>query len=229
MARQIHLKDIALVGRTFEECSRIFGLERKPLENEIILDVASGVSSFCAEANAKGYNVTGSDRIYGLNVAEIEEKCKRGLEEIIKQLPGVVDLYVWDFFKDVAAYKKNREVAYRRFIDDFKKHGNERYIQTEYPDTGFKDGQFTLSLMSHFLFLYEDQLDYDFHKKTILELLRITSEEVRIFPIANMSGERSRMVERIMNDEDLEDNQKTIVMVDYEFMRNVNEMMVIKT
>ena len=228
MARQIHLKDIALIGRTFEEYNRIFGLGRDGLENEVILDAASGVSSFCAEASAIGYNVTGSDKIYNLSIEEIEMGCKRGLDEIIKQLPDVADLYRWDFFKDIDAFKRNREMACSRFIEDFKVHGRKRYIPAEYPDTGFDDNQFTLALMSHLLFMYDDQLDYGFHKDVILELLRITSGEIRIFPVANMRGERSEMVGPLMKDPDLMKYQKTIEKVDYEFMKGVNNMMVIK-
>lgn len=47
MDKQLDLKSIALIGRTFEEYLDIFELNNTLLKNEIILDVASGVSSFC--------------------------------------------------------------------------------------------------------------------------------------------------------------------------------------
>jgi hypothetical protein len=50
MDKQLDLKNIALIGRTFEEYYRMFDLDNLPT-NEHILDVASGVSSFCAEAS----------------------------------------------------------------------------------------------------------------------------------------------------------------------------------
>ncbi len=58
MDKQLNLKNIVLIGRTFDEYYRMFDLCNVSLKSETILDVASGVSSFCAEANAKGYNVT---------------------------------------------------------------------------------------------------------------------------------------------------------------------------
>ncbi len=226
--KQLNLKNIALIGRTFDEYYRMFDLGNVQLKNETILDVASGVSSFCAEANAKGYNVTASDKIYKSNASDIGQKCARDLDTVIKQLPDIADLYVWDFFKDIRSLKAQRERAYKLFIQDFKKYGQERYVPVEYPATDFGDGQFTISIISHFLFLYEDRLGYELHKRTILELLRITSKELRIFPIVNLKGQRSSLVEFLMYDKDFERFPISVKNVGYEFMKNGNEMLVIK-
>lgn len=48
------------------------------------------------------------------------------------------------------------------------------------------------------------------------------------FPLINMKRERSLVVDRLIKDGDLEMYQKTITNVDYEFMKNGNEMLVIK-
>jgi len=195
--------------------------------NEHILDVASGVSSFCAEASAKGYNVTASDRIYTSSPLEIESKCRQDLDAVMNQLPDLVNLYAWDFFKDVQALKTNREKAYKLFIEDFKNYGTKRYMPAEYPTTDFKEEQFSVSLVSHFLFLYEDHINYDFHRKVIQELLRITSKEIRIFPIVNLKGKKSIYLDRLMRDKDFSHLQISIKKVGYEFMKNGNEMMLI--
>lgn len=226
MDKQLNLKNIALIGRTFEEYYKMFDLNSS-LKNELILDVASGVSSFCAEANAKGYNVTASDRIYTSSPKDIEQKCRQDLDEVIKQLPDLVDLFAWNFFKDIRALKAQREKAYKLFIEDFKNYGTKRYMPVEYPSTDFIDNQFTISLISHFLFLYEDHINYDLHKKIILELLRITSKEIRIFPIVNLKGKKSSFVDTLMHDTDFGRFQISVEKVDYEFMKNGNEMMVI--
>lgn len=228
MDKQLDLKNIALIGRTLEEYYKMFDLDNNLLNNETILDVASGVSSFCAEAVAKGYNVTASDRIYHLSLHEIEQKCRQDLETVIKQLPDIANLYIWKFFKDILSLKNNREKAYKLFIEDFKSYGTKRYVPVEYPSTDFLNKQFTICLVSHFLFLYEDKLNYDFHRKIIMELLRITSKEIRIFPIVNLKGKKSSYVDTLMQDKDFEKFQIIIKKVGYEFMKNGNEMMVIK-
>lgn len=227
MDKQLNLKNIALIGRTFEEYYNMFDLDDLS-GNEIILDVASGVSSFCAEANTQGLNVTASDKIYSLSPLEIEQKCEQDLEMIIKQVPDIADLFVWNYFKDTVSLKNQREKAYKLFIEDFRKYGTRRYVPVEYPATDFGSDQFDISLLSHFLFLYEENLSYDFHKSTILELLRITSKEIRIFPILNLKGKKSTYVELIMRDKDFRRFQISINRVGYEFMKNGNEMMVIK-
>ncbi len=226
MDKQLNLKNIVLIGRTFEEYHKMFELDNLPA-NEHILDVASGVSSFCAEASAKGYNVTASDRIYTSSPLEIESKCRQDLDAVMNQLPDLVNLYAWDFFKDVQALKTNREKAYKLFIEDFKNYGTKRYMPAEYPTTDFKEEQFSVSLVSHFLFLYEDHINYDFHRKVIQELLRITSKEIRIFPIVNLKGKKSIYLDRLMRDKDFSHLQISIKKVGYEFMKNGNEMMLI--
>ncbi len=226
MDKQLNLRNIALIGRTFEEYYKMFDLDNLA-KDEQILDAASGVSSFCSEASAEGYNVTASDRIYTSSPLEIEQKCGQDLDAVIKQLPDLVDLFVWNFFKDIRVLKAQREKAYKLFIEDFKNYGTKRYKPVEYPVTDFIDNQFTISLVSHFLFLYEDHINYDLHNKIILELLRITSKEIRIFPIVNLKGQKSSLVDTLMHDKDFERYQISVKKVDYEFMKNGNEMMVI--
>ncbi|MBI3600045.1 MAG: hypothetical protein HY097_05325 [Nitrospinae bacterium] len=228
MEKKLELKDIVLIGRTFDEYYRMFEFGNINFRDERILDVASGVSSFCVEANSKGYNVIASDRIYCLSAEEIEEKCVEDLKTVVKKLPEILDLYRWEFFKDIDALKKNRKRAYRLFIEDFKKKGEGRYITVEYPKSQFKDKEFAISLISHFLFVYDELLSYEFHRKTLSEIIRITSKEIRIFPLVNLKGKRSLFVDRLLEDSDFKNYEKTIKRVDYEFMKNGNEMLSIR-
>lgn len=228
MDKQLNLGDIILIGRAFDEYTRMFALNDELLRQGTILDVASGVSSFCAEANAKGYNVIASDKIYTLSPSEIESKCKQDLDNVIKQLPAISDLYVWDYFKNIQSLKDQREKAYKLFIKDFKSSGTQRYVPTEYPLTNFQENQFTTSLVSGFLFLYEDHLNYEFHKRTLLELARVTTHEIRISPITNLKGKRSVFLEPIINDKELKQLEIRIEKVDYEFLRGASEMLVAK-
>lgn len=226
MERKLNLKNNVLVGRNFEEYYKMFDLKSLDLDREFILDVASGVSSFCAEASNKGYRVVASDRIYGFTSENLENKCKRDLDFVIEQLSNVIDLYKWEVFKDVNELEKNRKKAYQLFLEDFKKYGKERYINVEYPISPFNGKQFTTTLVSHFLFLYDEHLNYEFHKKIISELIRVTSNEIRIFPLVNLKGKKSLHLEQFLKDFSKYDME--IRKVDYEFVINGNEMLVIK-
>ncbi|WP_420263665.1 hypothetical protein [Candidatus Magnetominusculus dajiuhuensis] len=224
---KLELKDIVLLGRTFDEYFRAFNLQDIDLKNAKILDAASGVSSFCAEAALQGFNVTGSDRIYSLSAPTIESRCAQDLELVMAQMPGVSHLYNWEYFKDVESLKAARQRAYKLFVGDFQRQGHRRYITCEYPHTDFSNNQFSITLISHFLFLYDGRLDYEFHRETIKECMRITSKEIRIFPIVNLEGEQSPYVEKILNDEAFFDCTKDIQAVDYNFIRNGNRVLVI--
>ena len=227
MVEKFELKDIVLIGRIFEEYYKMFQMDRID-KDEKILDVASGVSSFCAEANLNGYNVMASDKIYRFSPFEIEEKCAHDLDIVIEELQDVKEHYKWEFFKNMNSYKEIRKTAYKKFINDFKEKKHHRYVDTEFPETKFKNNQFTISLVSHFLFLYDEHLSYEFHNKTIKELIRITSDEIRIFPIVNLRWKTSPFVSVLMEDPEFANHDITIQKVDYEFVKNGNEMLKLK-
>ena len=227
MARQLRFDGFALIGRTYEEYRRMFNLNDL-VGDESILDVASGVGSFCAEGNRQGYKITASDQVYSQGLDEIKEKSREDLDMVIKQMPDVSDLFVWNFYDDINSLNEYREKSRTMFLDDYERHNAKRYVPVTYPDTDFKTNQFDLSLVSHFLFLYERLLDYDFHKRTVLELLRITSGQIRIFPIVNLTGEKSSMIDVMMDDSDFKNLHMSIHDVDFEFMKGGNKMLVIE-
>lgn len=226
MKKSLDLKDIILIGRSFDEYCSIFGLTTDILKNNKILDAASGVSSFCAQACALGYNVTASDRIYSLPSSVILDKSKSDLINIKNQLSGIKDSYVWDYFKDIDALIDHRTKAYAAFISDFDKYGAQRYKPVEYPKTNFPNKEFDLTLSSGFLFMYEGILDLEFHIQTLTELIRITSREIRIWPIVDLKGQKSQFLNEIINS--FNQYVFTVQRVDYEFLKNTNEMLVIK-
>jgi hypothetical protein len=224
----LQIDKVVLLGRTFDEYRRMFALDQQTLEREVILDAASGVSSFCAEGNALGYNITASDAIYSISPDEIEAKCAEDLRQVMAKLPPIADLYIWEEFADVKALTRQRERAYQAFLPDYRRYGASRYVPTVYPESSFATDAFTLTLVSHLLFLYEDQLDHAFHRTTLRELLRITSDEVRIYPITNLRGKRSIYVDQLMADALFEDYDFVVVPVDYEFLKNATEMLCVR-
>jgi hypothetical protein len=227
MATHLELDDVVLLGRTLDEYQRMFDLDEAILKSATILDMASGVSSFCAEANALGYRVTAADRIYQFGADEIEAKCRVDLERVMGALPEIEQNYVWEIYEDVAALTRQREMAYRRFVSDYRVQGTSRYVLTELPLMGFEDGEFDVVLVSHLLFLYEEQLSYEFHRESLRELLRVGGE-VRIFPLVNLRTEVSSYVTLLRGDEAFAEYVFEVRDVDYEFIRNGNQMLVVQ-
>ena len=73
------------------------------------------------------------------------------------------------------------------------------------------------------MFLYSRQLDRDFHRRAITELLRVATE-VRIFPLLQLGATPSPHLAPIL-EEFGRDHRVELVPVDYEFQRGGNRML----
>jgi hypothetical protein len=93
------------------------------------------------------------------------------------------------------------------------------------PSLPFADDSFGLALCSHFLFLYGEQLDLEFHIGSLVELLRVASE-VRVFPLLELGGFRSRHLRPVIDALNRRDCRAEIVSVPYEFQKGGDEMLV---
>ena len=198
MKAGLELDKVVLLGRTLDEYVRYFGLNLPQWHGKKVLDVASGVSSFCAEANEQGVAVTAFDRIYQFDAADIRKKCEPDLDFVTKEI-GKVKAYKWDFYKSPEGMRQYRERAYKKFLQDFESNPN-RYVYGQLPNLSFADRQFDLTLASNLLFVYEDQLDYEFHKRSLLDIMRVTSREARFYPLVNFRAERCKFVEQAKAD-----------------------------
>jgi len=222
----LDLDRVVLLGRTFDEYARFFGLNLPALPGQRILDVAAGVSSFTAEANARDIDVTALDRIYKFSADEIQARCEHDLEEIARTI-GDKKVYRWEFYKSAEGMRALRAKAYRTFLEDFRAHPH-RYVARDLPTTGFKEGEFDLTLASYLLFVYEDQLDYAFHKSTLLELARITKGEIRIYPTVTFEAEPSQCLARLRKDPECEFLKFEIIPTDFEFLRGSNNYLSVR-
>ena len=108
--RGLQLDRVVLLGRAFGEYRRYFLLEPNELIGRTVLDVAGGVSSFCAEANNLGINVTAFDPIYSLRRENIRERSDPDLESVYRTI-GLVPTYRWGFYKNPDYMRALREHA----------------------------------------------------------------------------------------------------------------------
>jgi SAM-dependent methyltransferase len=228
MKDRLELKDVVLVGRTFEEYCAFFQLKHDDLASGNILDMGAGTGSFCAEAAQHGYSVTPADPIYDSEPEAIARKSRADLDEVMRQLPGLMHKYNWSYYADPGELGGYREQARRLFLEDYVRN-HHRYIHAALPDTRFESKQFSLVLVSHFLFLYDDWFDYEFHKASILELGRLAGREIRIYPLVNMSAARSSHVEQLMSDPACSALRFEVVGSDFEFFKSANQLLIIRT
>ena len=221
--RGLQLDKVVLLGRTFAEYCGYFLLEPEKLKGQRVLDVAGGVSSFCAEANEQGIQVTSADPIYSLSPEEIARRSGPDLDHVIA---AVRDLptYRWSAYRDPEHVRELRQKAVSRFLADFPVHP-ERYRAGILPNLPFPDKSFAMTLVSYFLFVYEDQFDYDFHRNALADLMRVTAGEVRIYPIVTFEAEPSAYLERLQSDPGCRRFRFEVVPTNFEFLVGSNKFL----
>lgn len=217
---------IWFLGRSYEEYLKMFSLNEEELKNIRILDCAAGASSFTPHLLKKGHDITAVDILYCKNLEEIKNQCENDFHTLLEVHSGLDHKVDWNFFRNPEDLVKQRISVYEEFIDDYALRKGARYIEGSLPNLPFKDDHFDLVLSSHLLFLYADRLGYDFHRESVLEMLRISSNEVRIYPTLKLRGEGNKSVflSRIIDElSDLASFE--IVKVNYKFRRGGDEML----
>jgi hypothetical protein len=219
----IHYENIVPWGRAYIEYVNMFDLKPNFLSKKV-LGCGDGPAAFNSVGNAFGGNITSIDPIFSLSKKDIEKRINETFGEVINQTKLNADKFNWEMYGSVEALGKIRMKSMLQFLNDFEQGLEEgRYIAAELPNLPFADNAFDLALCSHFLFLYSDHLDLDFHLKAIDEMLRVASE-VGIFPVVDLNANRSvhldAVLEKYQNSE--------LVKVNYEFQKGGMQMLKIK-
>jgi hypothetical protein len=198
--QRVNLEDVVPWGRDFYEYRDIFLLSDNLLATKRILGCGDGPSSFNSEAFKLGFDVVSVDPIYCFFKDQLKQRIEESSSHIAKELKQNQNDFVWSCIKSVDELIKRRLQAMDKFLDDFedgKKQG--RYIAEELPRLSFKDESFEIVLCSHFLFLYSEHFDLKFHIDSILEMCRVASDEVRIFPLLDLKNKRSKHLKPVID------------------------------
>jgi len=210
-----------------DEYRNMFLLSDRDL-NQKIIGVGDGPASFNAEMSALGKSVLSIDPLYVFPGDEIEKQFYSVVDNIIAQINDTPADWVWSYHKSPDRLKENRINVLKRFIADYDSGKTEgRYIAGELPNLDLEEDTFGLALCSHFLFLYSDQLTYEFHKASVLKMLAL-APEVRLFPLLTLALKPSPYLSPMI--EELESNGFSVGVekVSYELQRGGNEMLRIR-
>lgn len=181
----MQLDQVVPFGRSLDEYVQMFNLSDRDLQKSI-LGVGDGPASFNAEGTAKGYRIHSIDPVYIFSAEQIQQRVFAVVDKIIDQIKASPEDWVWAYHRSPDDLKQHRLQVAEQFCADFEQGKREnRYAIGELPHLNATDGQYDLGLCSHLLFLYSDQLDTDFHLKSIAEMLRVC-QEVRIFPLLTL-------------------------------------------
>lgn len=220
----LKLENVIPWGRSFDEYVKMFNLTPEELKLNI-LDCASGPASFNAEMTKQGYNVISCDPVYYFSVEEIKQRIQDTYSTVVNGLKANLDCYVWQDITSPDRLGEVRMTAMEKFLLDFEcglKEG--RYLPHGLPVLPFNNFQFDLALCSHFLFTYSEKLLEEFHLAAIREMCRV-AKEVRIFPLLNISGEVSPVLENVMNKLEMQGYSLEVKQVLYEFQKGGNQIL----
>jgi hypothetical protein len=219
------LDTVVPFGRSLDEYRRMFSLSDADLRDKNILGVGDGPASFNAEVHANGGAVVSVDPLYVFGAQEIEARFHAVIDDISAQVRATPGNWVWSYHRSPAQLRSNRVAALRAFVADYEQGKAEgRFVVGELPALGFGDNAFDLALCSHFLFLYSDHLSYDFHRASVLEMLRVAGE-VRIFPLLTLARERSPHLVPLLEELGASGYAARVERVDYELQKGGNEML----
>jgi len=226
-SRKLELERIIFIGRTYEEYLMMFALSEEELIGKKLLDCPAGACSFPAVGNLSGLDITACDIAYYHSVEDLRNKGLQDIEHAMEHMEKVKSNYKWEYFKDIEGLKNHRFRALQDCTNDMRT-SSERYIPVTLPFLPFENGEFDIILSAHFLFMYGDRLDFRFHIETLKELLRISKEEIRIFPLVDLEGKRYKHLDKILRY--LVDSGCKVeeIKVPYEFQINANSMLKIK-
>ncbi len=211
-------------GRTLDEYEAMFSLLPQDKAGRI-LGCADGPASFNAEMTAQGCRVVSADPLYAFASEVIAQRGRETFELVLDQTRRNRQDFVWDRIDSPEALGQLRMEAQQLFLEDFPcGRADGRYIDASLPDLPFSDGVFDLALCSHFLFLYSQQFDLEFHVLAMQEMLRV-AREVRVFPLLQLGGAPSPHVQGVVAACRAAGMRAELVSVNYEFMRNGNQML----
>ncbi len=221
------LDDVVPWGRSFAEYSEMFELGDTELQRRI-LGCADGPASFNKTVTDRGGHIVSVDPIYEFGADELHDQIEATYEKIMREVHKNTDQFHWKDIKSVEELGQVRLDAMHDFLDDLpvgKKAG--RYVVGRLPSLPFEDGEFDLALCAHFLFLYSDRLGLDFHIESLIELSRVASE-VRVFPLLNMDGKRSKHADKAVRALEQKGYDVDIHKVSYEFRKGGNELLTLR-
>ncbi|AWV33164.1 SAM-dependent methyltransferase [Paenibacillus odorifer] len=224
---KLDLERIVFIGRTYEEYIRMFDLLESDLIGQRILDCPAGACSFTAIANQLGGEVTAADIAYYYSEDELAVKGVLDIAHAMSGMEKVQDNFVWNYFKSIEGLTEARNAALTASTKD-RKQTPEHYVPVVLPDLPFADEAFDLILSAHFLFMYSDRLDYEFHLETVKELMRVTRGELRIFPLVDLSCKRYEHLDRLIDDLVRQGFTTEELEVPYEFQKGAKQMLKIR-
>jgi hypothetical protein len=220
----MQLDNIVPFGRSLDEYIHMFSLTKDDLRRSI-LSVGDGPASFNAEGTNLGYEIKSIDPLYIFTAEQIRARFDVVVDSIIDQVINSPDDWIWTYHDSPAGLRAKRLQVMDLFAADYTAgQASNRYEVGEMPTLRYQDSEYSLGLSSHFLFLYSQHLDEQFHLNSIIEILRVC-REVRIFPLLTLALQQSPYLQPVIKKLQSLGFTCEIQQVNYELQRGGNQML----
>ncbi len=222
------LGDIIITARGFDEYCAMFGLTDADLIGRVILDCPGGAGSFATRARARGATVTSVDPEYATPVDAFVSRARRDTLYGNQYTRTHSEYYVWTWFEDADIHQAKRLAALEEFIADYS-GPDARYVPARLPDLPFPDREFDLVLSAHLMFTYPDHFDEAASLAALRELARVSSRDVRVFPLSDTTATPSAYLDDLRAALAADGIMSELRRVPYEFQRGAHTMLVLDT
>ena len=217
--------DILSLGRSLQEYVDMFALTTGDLQRPI-LSVAAGGSSLGAELRSSNPAVTSLDPLYAQPPAAVEQRITQQLQCLEHMIDGGSPEWVWSYHGGKQGLLASRTKTLHAFLDDYRlHHSSDKYLTDALPFVA-TECTYDLCLCSHFLFLYCNLLDYDFHIASVRRLLEIANE-IRIYPIMTQELVQYPQLDTLRDELQQKGVRSHRVPVPYRLRRGSDHMLVI--
>lgn len=235
---------VAFFGRTLNEYIEMFNFLPEEWQGKRVLDCASGPASFTAEACRMGINAVACDPMYAYKLQDLLPKAEHDLQLCTIKVGAEQDLFDRYANSDATAANPNHWVAEKQralftFSRDYTQGKAEgRYKVGSLPQLPFTNDSFDLVLSGHLLFVYaarnnggmlsEDNFPLQFHIDAIKEMIRVSRNEVRIYPLKGPNCRNNPMLSGVLEALKSEPVTVELVPVDYKDIAGANMMLQIR-
>ena len=220
----MYLENVAFYGRTLEEYRHIFDLDLDALKRDKVLDTASGSSSFAAEANARGINVTASDPMYDRSAISLGRIGSMDIENVIARARHAESSFKFSYYDSMDAVYRSRFKALQGFLEDYPGgRAMGRYVSGSLPELPFEDNSFDVVLNGHFLFLYAERLGDAFVFNAVSELLRVSRRSVYLYPLIQLNGRRYPKLDELVKNMQTKGVHSEFRNLQFEFFKGANQ------
>jgi hypothetical protein len=177
---------LAVTSRPLDAYRDMFLLDGGDLTAGPILDCPAGASPFGAQVRALGGEVVSVDPAYG-DPGGLVATAHADLDRIVAWQRAHPGGFNWSYLGSPDRVRSWWGAAIGEFERDFAVDG-ERYVAAVLPALPFPDRRFALAVSGFLLFVYPELFDVDGHRDALLELVRVTRGEVRVYPLYDSAG-----------------------------------------